>query len=148
MDIYESLNSILVTLFNDILSIEEKALITEEFKDISVTDMHIIEAIGIRQPRTMTAISKSLGVTMGTLTVGINGLVKKGYVVRERGEKDRRVVYASLTLKGHRAFQHHTQFHKDMIDNITKGLSKEEASVLTKTCIKLEDYFGKWIPHN
>lgn len=148
MDIYESLNSILVTLFNDILSIEEKALITEEFKDISVTDMHIIEAIGIHQPRTMTTISKALGVTMGTLTVGINGLVKKGYVVRERGEKDRRVVYASLTLKGYRAFQHHMQFHKDMIDNITKDLSEEEASVLTKTFIKLEDYFGKWIPHN
>lgn len=33
MDIYESLNSILVTLFNDIMNIEEKALITDEFKD-------------------------------------------------------------------------------------------------------------------
>ena len=53
MDIYESLNSILVTLFNDIMNIEEKALITDEFKDISVTDMHIIEAIGIGEPGTM-----------------------------------------------------------------------------------------------
>ena len=33
MDIYESLNSILVTLFNDIMNIEEKALITDEFSD-------------------------------------------------------------------------------------------------------------------
>ena len=47
MDTFATLNSILVKLFNDILNIEEKALITEEFKDISVTDMHIIEAIGI-----------------------------------------------------------------------------------------------------
>ena len=61
MDIYESLNSILVTLFNDIMNIEEKALITDEFKDISVTDMHIIEAIGIDEPRTMSIISKALG---------------------------------------------------------------------------------------
>ena len=45
MDTFAALNSILVKLFNDILNIEEKALITEEFKDISVTDMHIIEAI-------------------------------------------------------------------------------------------------------
>ena len=52
MDIFESLNSVLVDLFNDILNIEERALITEEFKDISVTDMHIIEAIGIEEPRT------------------------------------------------------------------------------------------------
>lgn len=51
MDTFAALNSILVKLFNDILNIEEKALITEEFKDISVTDMHIIEAIGIAEPR-------------------------------------------------------------------------------------------------
>ena len=141
MDIYESLNSILVTLFNDIMNIEEKALITDEFKDISVTDMHIIEAIGIDEPRTMSIISKALGVTMGTLTVGINGLVKKGYVIRKRGEKDRRIVYASLTDKGIAAYRHHENFHKDMIENITKDLTKEEAEVLTKTFIRLEDFF-------
>ena len=136
MDIFESLNSVLVDLFNDILNIEERALITEEFKDISVTDMHIIEAVGIEEPRTM-----SLGVTMGTLTVGINGLVKKGYVTRKRGEKDRRIVYASLTDKGIAAYRHHENFHKDMIENITKDLTKEEAEVLTKTFIRLEDFF-------
>lgn len=32
MDTFAALNSILVKLFNDILNIEEKALITEEFK--------------------------------------------------------------------------------------------------------------------
>ena len=109
--------------------------------NISGNDMHIIEAIGIEEPRTMSTISKSLGVTMGTLTVGINGLVKKGYVTRKRGEKDRRIVYASLTDKGIAAYRHHENFHKDMIENITKDLTKEEAEVLTKTFIRLEDFF-------
>ena len=139
MDIYESLNSILVTLFNDIMNIEEKALITDKFKDISVTDMHIIE--GIDEPRTMSIISKALGVTMGTLTVGINGLVKKGYVIRTRGEKDRRIVYASLTDKGVAAYNHHKKFHADMINYITDGLSEAEAVALTKTFTRLEEYF-------
>lgn len=141
MNIYESLNSLLVILFNDIMNIEEKALITDEFKDISVTDMHIIEAVGVKEPKTMTTISKSLGVTMGTLTVGINGLVKKGYVIRTRGEKDRRIVYASLTDKGVRAYEHHKQFHEDMITHITEDLSEEEAAVLIKTFTRLEIYF-------
>lgn len=144
MDTYEVLNSILVTLFNDILHIEEKALITGEFKNLSVNDMHIIEAIGIEKPRKMSEISKTLGVTMGTLTTGINGLVKKGYVERNRSEKDRRIVYASLTDTGRRAYTHHMKFHKDMINSIMNGLSEEEAKVLTKTFIKLEDYFKKW----
>ena len=61
MDIFESLNSVLVDLFNDILNIEERALITEEFKDISVTDMHIIEAVGIEEPRTWCNYGNSDG---------------------------------------------------------------------------------------
>ena len=75
MDTFEVLNNLLVKLFNDILDVEEKAIITDEFKDISVTDMHIIEAVGTEEPRTMTAISKTLGVTMGTLTIGMNVVI-------------------------------------------------------------------------
>lgn len=48
MSNYEVLHDILVKLFQEILDIESKALITSEFKDISVNDMHIIEAIGER----------------------------------------------------------------------------------------------------
>ncbi len=140
-DIYNSLNSILVDLFNDILNIEEKALITDEFKDISVNDMHIIEAVGISEPRTMTIISKHLGVTMGTLTVGINGLVKKGYIVRTRGEKDRRIVYASLTDKGIAAYNHHKNFHEEMINHITADLTDDEAVALTGAISKLSSFF-------
>ena len=43
MDAYESINKILVHLFNDIWELEEKAVITEEFKDLTNNDMHIIE---------------------------------------------------------------------------------------------------------
>ena len=144
MDTFEVLNNLLVNLFNDILDIEQKALITDEFKDISVTDMHIIEAVGIDEPRTMTAISKLLGVTMGTLTIGMNGLVKKGYVLRVRSTKDRRIVYASLTEKGLSAYMHHKNFHKSMIESVMKNLTEEEASVLTKAFVKLEDFFEQW----
>lgn len=132
MDTFAALNSILVKLFNDILNIEEKALITEEFKDISVTDMHIIEAIGIAEPRTMSMISKSLG------------LVRKGYVVRNRSDRDRRIVYASLTEKGIAAYHHHMKFHKSMIDSIMQDLSEDEAVVLNKTFKRLETFFGQW----
>lgn len=141
---YDSLNSILVKLFNDILNIEEKALITDEFKDISVTDMHIIEAIGVMEPRTMSNIAKRLDVTMGTLTIGVNGLVKKGYVERRRGEKDRRIVFASLTSKGKAAYLHHMRFHKDMVNAVMEDITEDEVVVLMKMLNKLEDFFQQW----
>jgi len=144
MEVYDVLNSILVNLFNDILNIEEKALITEEFKGISVTDMHIIEAVGVMEQKTMSKIAKLLNVTMGTLTIGVNGLVKKGYVERNRSQKDRRIVYASLTVKGKEAYVHHMRFHKDMINSVINDITEEEAEVLTRTLKKLEDFFKKW----
>ncbi len=94
------LNETLVKLFNNIMSIEEKAVITEEYKDITNNDMHIIEAIGIEEPRRMSDIAKRLDVTMGTLTTNMNSLEDKGYIVRERSTADKRVVLVVLTPKG------------------------------------------------
>ena len=82
MNSYETVNNILVKMFKDILDIEERALITSEYKDISVNDMHIMEAIGIQEPKNMSTVAKAVSVTTGTLTIAINHLVKKGYVER------------------------------------------------------------------
>ena len=97
---YEMFHEVLVKLFNDIMNIEAKAIITPEFRDITNNDMHVIEAVGIREPRNMSSVAKTLGITVGTLTISINGLVKKGYVHRVRSDADRRVVLVSLTEKG------------------------------------------------
>ena len=49
MNHYEAINDVLVNLFNEILDLEERALITPEYKNISVNDMHIMDAVGIRE---------------------------------------------------------------------------------------------------
>ena len=46
----ETLNELLVRLFKDIMEIEARCLVNEEFKDISYNDFHIIEAIGLKEP--------------------------------------------------------------------------------------------------
>ena len=107
MERYDVFHDILVNLFQEIMDIEEKALITAEFKNISVNDMHIIEAIGTGEPKNMSTVAKLMSVTVGTLTIAINNLEKKGYVSRVRSEEDRRVVLIFLTEKGKRAYQHH-----------------------------------------
>ena len=104
VDKYGIFNEVLVRLFRDIMDIEEKAIITPEFKDITNNDMHVIEAIGTGAPKNMSSIARELSVTVGTLTIAMNSLVKKGYVVRERGQEDRRVVYISLSDRGRKAF--------------------------------------------
>ncbi|MDO4326304.1 MAG: MarR family transcriptional regulator [bacterium] len=123
------------------MDIEQKAIITPEFSDITNNDMHVIEAIGLDEPKNMSTIAKTLSVTVGTLTIAMNSLVKKGYVHRERSEEDRRVVYISLSERGKRAYAHHAKFHRDMIDAVLKDLSPEETKVLVQALTKLNVWF-------
>lgn len=143
-DTYETLNMILVHLFREINYLEEKAIITEEFKDITNNDMHVIEAIGLHQEKNMSTIARSLSVTMGTLTTAMNSLVKKEYVVRKRGEKDKRVVYISLSEKGEKAYLHHEKFHKDMISAIVERLDEEQTEILVQTLQDLSVFLNNW----
>ena len=136
MNLDQTLNTLLVSLFHDILDIEEKSLIVDEFSDITVNDMHVIEAIGMEEKRPSSVVAKSLDVTMGTLTKAIDGLNEKGYVNRERSTQDKRVVLLSLTEKGEKAFDHHAEFHRNMIKSVIAQLSLEEREILGET---LED---------
>lgn len=141
LDIKDTLNELLVKLFRNINTIEEQAIRTEEYRDMTTNDMHVIEAIGTGAAKNMTSVAKTLAVTTGTLTISVNSLVKKGYVERVRSEEDRRVVLISLTAKGKKAFAHHKKFHEDMIRNVLEGLSDEEQVVLQKSLGNLVGYF-------
>ncbi|MCI8494835.1 MAG: MarR family transcriptional regulator [Lachnospiraceae bacterium] len=144
MENYNTINEVLVKLFNEIMDIEEKAIITEEFKDISNNDMHIIEAIGKKQSKNMSTVAKTLSVTVGTLTIAINNLVKKGYVNRARSEEDRRVVLISLSKKGERAYDHHEKFHDEMIQATLSGLDQEQTKILVKALKNLSKFFREY----
>lgn len=137
------INDVLVHLFNEILQLEEEAIITEEFKDITNNDMHIMEAVGL-DGGNMSSIAAKLKVTVGSLTTSMNGLVNKGYTVRKRSETDRRVVFIFLTEKGKKAYFHHAEFHEQMTDAVMNGLDEEEIKVLVKTLHGLTGFFRQY----
>lgn len=137
-----ALNELLIRFFNGMLNMEERAVITGEFKDITNNDMHIIEAVGIDDLRRMSEIAGRLGVTVGTLTINMNSLENKGYILRKRSEDDKRVVLAVLTDKGKRAYFHHKDFHKKMVKAITKDLYEDEMKAIIKGLTNLDDFLS------
>ncbi|MCI6061314.1 MAG: winged helix DNA-binding protein [Dorea sp.] len=140
-DAYKLINNTLVNLINEIWELEEKAIITEEFKDLTNNDMHVIEAIGLGDGRNMSSIAKKLKITVGSLTTAMNSLVNKKYVERHRSEEDRRVVYVKLTEKGVRAYHHHEDYHRQMTQAILDKLDEKELPVLVKTLDVLTEFF-------
>ena len=134
------LNELLVQLFNDILQIEEKSLKNGPLSDLSVTELHTIEAIGMYKERTMTEVAQDLKITVGTLTTAINKLIKKGYVDRKRIEEDR-IVLIHLTKKGKLAYRIHEKFHNDMINETISGLREDEEEILISSLERLNVFF-------
>ena len=103
--------------------------------------MHVIEAIGKGEAKSMSTVARALSVTVGTLTIAINNLVKKGYVSRVRSEEDRRVVLISLSRKGEKAFDHHKKFHEEMVQATLKGMKEEQIEVLVQALKNLSGFF-------
>ncbi len=144
MDAYRTINDTLVNPFNEIWELEKEAIITEEFKDITNNDMHIIEAIGLSGENTMSSVAKKLKITAGSLTTAVNALVRKAYVKRERTEEDRWVVYIALTEKGEKAFYHHEQFHRQMTNAVIEKLDDEEIDALVKMLKDISAFFRSY----
>ena len=137
------INDVLVNLFNEIMDIEQKSIITEEFKDITNNDMHVIEAVGL-EGNNMSAIARKLNITMGSLSTAMNSLVKKHYAERNRSEADRRVVNIRLTAKGRKAYAYHQEFHDRMTDAVLAHLSEEQVKVLAQALENLTDFFKSY----
>lgn len=133
-------NELLVEVFNHILSIEEQWL-KERGVKLSMTEVHVLEAIQNTELPTMTNVSTRLRVTIGTLTTSISTLVKKGFVVRKRGEDDKRIVNLELTKTALDVLKIHEDFHNQMINNVFKDLNIEEDEVLIKSLERVSEYF-------
>ncbi len=131
---------ILVKLFNDILDYQESALSTSEFKDLTNNDIHVISAIGMNCKKNMSMIAKELAVTIGTLTISINSLVRKGYVIKERSKKDKRVVLVKLSQRGKEAFIKYEEFHDEMVKSMLENLDDIESDTLMSALQKINTW--------
>lgn len=139
-DKFLKINKILVEIYDDISIIEENSLKRGTFKDLSITEIHTIEAVGLYGSRTMSEVAAKLDITMGTLTTAIDKLVKKEYVERTRSQIDRRIVNISLTNKGKLAYRIHEKFHLDMVREIMTDFSSDEEEILLSALQKLNNH--------
>lgn len=137
---YKEINDYLVNIFNNVLVIEESALKTGRFQDISIKEMHTIDVIGSHPNCTPSAVASSLMVTMGTVTTSLNRLENKGYITRERSQSDRRVVHLNLTKKGRLVYKLHYKFHRHMVMELMSGMDEQETEALQSGLKRLHDF--------
>ena len=139
----ERINDFLVDAYGRISKIEERAMTTGLGSAISITEIHIIEKIGLTEPARMSEIAHLLGVTLATLTVACDKLEAKDLVRRARSRTDRRVVHVTLTPRGRAVYEYPRSFHERMISSILDTLSPEQSAVLAQSLEKLQDFFNR-----
>ena len=131
-DAYKMINQTLVSLINEIWELEEKAIITDEFKDLTNNDMHVIEAVGLGDGNNMSSIARKLNITVGSLTTAMNSLVKKGYIRKIQSPSDRREFHLEVTQKYIDYYNISSNYMSEVMDRIMARFSPED-------CGKLEE---------
>jgi len=121
--------------------IEEKAILKNSEKDLTISEIHVLREIPGEIPKKMSQIAEGLRISVGALTTAIDKLTDKGYVKRFRGKTDKRTMKVMLTPKGKEAYRKHEKFHKDMVEAAVADLSEEEKKILQNVLMNIEQYF-------
>ncbi len=153
MDTFETqLNDLLVKAFRNIEEIEEQSLRKSNGMDLTISEIHLIEAVGPlkegRQGKTISEISEFLGISLPSVTLAINKLVKKGYVTKQKSDTDGRLVYVTLTRSGQKAEHAHRYFHRSMVRSISKSMDDSERQALKQGIEKLNLFLHSNIEKN
>lgn len=135
MDI-ETLSNQLIELYDKISSWEHSVV---KESGLSPAQMHTIEVIGYQKNLRMKELAERLGVTTGTLTVGVDKLEKLDFVARKPHETDRRSYFVVLTEKGKKMFEEHHRFHDDFTSEISTELSDSDVKTLSRLLGKILD---------
>lgn len=138
----EVLDELLVNVFNRINTIEGMTLKKKGVK-LSITEIHILDAIAKCEEATMSNVAKKLLVTVGSLTIAVDTLVNKGLVIRGSSENDRRKVILILTDKATEPLRIHSEFHDEMITNVISDMNLTDDSELINSLENLMVYFRK-----
>ena len=134
----------LIEIFEKVLKTENISVARKTGCDLSMTEIHTVAAIGKNTLYRMSDIAGMLHITVGTLTVMVNNLVKKGYVERYKSEQDRRVVKIGLTRKGRIIYDAHAEFHEDLVNALLKGIEKKEEQQTVRCALSnLWDFIDK-----
>ena len=147
METFENrFNELLINTFRDILRVEELILQKNE-PNLSLGEVHLIEAVrnGEGRSRTVSEIAPYLRIAVPSVTIAVNKLVKKGYLIKEKSNEDGRSVRITLTRDGEKIYRLHCYLHQKLVRAAAEDMSEEEKNALLIGVKNLDDFFKKKI---
>lgn len=79
--------------------------------NLSITELHVIQAIGSQEKMNVTSIAKEIGVTKSAISKITGKLLKKELIERYQLEDNQKEVFFRLAPGGESVFAFHERFH-------------------------------------
>lgn len=103
-----------VDLFNEAMDVQELYLKRSAFNQLSMNEMHVLDAVDKEMSPSMSAVANRLNITLGTLTIAVKKIIEKGFLIKEQSTQDQRIFYLRLTNQGREALKVHEKFHQEL----------------------------------
>jgi DNA-binding MarR family transcriptional regulator len=95
-------------------------------RTLSAHQGSILDHLDEREPLMLQELARHMGVTPSTMSLQIEQLVRKDYVIRERDTKDSRRLKLRLSANGARVREANSVLDTDRVDRMLRRLSEEE----------------------
>lgn len=100
-----------------------------EDDNLFMREVHFVMEVGVGENLTMGELAQRLNVTQGAVTQMATKMEKKGYVLRTKDSRDKRLTTISLTEKGKQLWKSHAEYDRQqhmILSEILKDFSDEE----------------------
>jgi DNA-binding MarR family transcriptional regulator len=138
-----ALNDILIETYHNIMCVEENFLKNHKRINITIREMHLLECVGAdpENGKTISEIAEYLKIARPSVTVAVNKLEKKGFIVKRGSDADGRVVKVFLSRRGKAVEMYHHLYHVNMAQELEKVFDDKEKDILIRAIERLNDFF-------
>ncbi len=114
---------------------------------LSIGGYNALRGLYERGPCSMTALAKTLGLALPTVSSAIAGLEKDGLVVRgERDPADRRRVPVKLTRKGRRTVKRLLETRRHLTISLLRVLTRDQQEQFVRLYAKMAERVAEDMP--
>lgn len=129
------------TLEASLKKLQREAGESSGYSHLTISQLQYIDAINALGNPTITELAARLNITKASVTIAINKLIRSGYVIKSRSNRDKRVYHVGLTAAADQLVQSKIQTLRAYDRFIRAALTESEVRQFEAILAKLVKHF-------
>ncbi|WP_338432611.1 MarR family transcriptional regulator [Clostridium tyrobutyricum] len=112
-------------------------------KNLTLSEIHVIDCIGKHKLSNATFISTKLEMTKGAISKITAKLIDKNFIIANRLENNKKEIYYTLTSDGKQIFAVHKKLHEEKKNRLISILSKYDDNEINTISNFIDDLINE-----